>query len=78
MIRDEDGSPAPTSRPRPATHRAGGVQIATLRLAGDADRLAARLGAHRLLITVRPGTPAVTSIVLTGAAGEIVLDTDRM
>jgi Glyoxalase-like domain len=62
----------------PATHRAGVVQIATLRLDGDADRLAAWLGAHRLPITMRPGTPAVASIVLTGAAGEFVLDTDRM
>jgi hypothetical protein len=53
------------------------VQIATLRLDGDADRLAAWLGAHRLPITVRPGTPAVASIVLTGAGGEFVL-TDRM
>ena len=62
----------------PATHRAGVVQIATLRRDGDADCLAAWLGAHRLPITVRPGTPAVASIVLTGAAGEIVLDNDRM
>ena len=62
----------------PATHRAGVVRIATLRLEGDADRVAAWLGAHRLPITVRPGTPAVASIVLTGAAGEFVLGTDRM
>lgn len=61
-----------------ATHRAGAVQIAKLRLDGDADRLAAWLGAHRLPITVRPGPPAVASIVLTGAAGEIVLDADRL
>ena len=69
-----------TQRPgrAPATHRAGAVQIATLRLDGDADRLTAWLGAHRLPITVRPGTRAVASIVLTGAAGALVLDTDRM
>ena len=60
----------------PVIHPAGDVQIATLRLDGDADRLAAWLGAHRLPITVRPGTPAVASIVLTGAAGGFVLDTD--
>jgi hypothetical protein len=71
-----DGTPLPGRAP--ATHRAGAVQIATLRLDGDADRLAAWLGAHRLPITVRPGTPAVASIALTGAAGEFVLDTDRM
>jgi Glyoxalase-like domain len=61
-----------------ATHRAGPVQIAELRLDGDADRLAAWLGAHDLPITVRPGRPAVSSIVLTGAADEIVLDADRL
>jgi Glyoxalase-like domain len=61
-----------------ASHRAGAVQIAKLRLDGDADRVAAWLGVHRLPITVRPGPPAVASIVLTGAAGEIVLDADRL
>jgi Glyoxalase-like domain len=61
-----------------ATHRAGSVQITELRLDGDADRLAAWLGAHHLPIAVRPGPPAVTGIVLTGAAGEIVLDAERL
>jgi hypothetical protein len=70
------GTPLPGRAP--ATHRAGAVRFATLRLDGDADRLAAWLGAHRLPITVRPGAPAVAGIVLTGAAGEIVLDTDRL
>ena len=70
------GTPLPGRAP--VTHRAGAVQIAALRLDGDADRLAAWLGTHRLPITVRPGTPAVASIVLSGAAGEVVLDNDRM
>jgi hypothetical protein len=70
------GTPLPGRAP--VTHRAGAVRIATLRLDGDADRLAAWLGAHRLPISVRPGTPAVAGIVLTGAGGEIVLDNDRM
>lgn len=70
------GTPLPGRAP--ATHPAGAVQIATLRLDGDADRLAAWLGAHRLPITLRRGRPAVASIVLTGAAGEIVLDNNRM
>lgn len=62
---------------RPANHRAAGVQIARLQLEGDADRLAAWLGPHHLPITLEPGTPALTSIVLIGAAGEIVLKGDR-
>jgi hypothetical protein len=44
-----------------------------VRLAGDADRIAAWLGPHRLPVSVRPGAPALTSIVLSGTAGEIVL-----
>jgi hypothetical protein len=62
----------------PATHPAGAVQIAKLRLDGDAERLAAWLGVRHLPITVHPGTPAVTSIILTGATGEIVLEADRL
>ena len=56
------------------THGTAGARIAELNLEGDADRLAAWLGPHRLPITVHPGTPRLTSVVLTGAAGEIVLD----
>ncbi len=56
-----------------ASHRDGTVQIAELQLDGDADRLSAWLGDHRLPITVRPGAPAFAGIVLTGATGEIVL-----
>lgn len=74
----EWGQDTPLPGRAPATHRAGSVEIAELQLDGDADRLTAWLGAHRLPITVRPGLPAVTSVVLAGAAGEIVLDADRL
>lgn len=74
----EWGQGTPLPGRAPATHPAGAVLLARLRLDGDADRLAAWLGSDRLPITVRPGTPAVTSIVLTGAAAEIVLDADRL
>jgi hypothetical protein len=77
FIEWEPGSPFPGQAP--ATHRARGVQLARLQLEGDADRLAAWLGAaHRLPITVHSGTPALTSIVLNGAAGEIVLDAETL
>jgi hypothetical protein len=56
-----------------AGHPAGAVTIARLELTGDRDRLAAWVGGHALPITVRPGAPAVSSIVLFGEAGEIVL-----
>jgi hypothetical protein len=70
------GTPLPGRAAAP--HRAGALKIAELRLTGDADRLAAWLGAHRLPITVATGAPAVTSVVLTGAPGEVVLDADRL
>ena len=70
------GTPHPGRAAAP--HRAAGVQIAKLQLAGGADRLAAWLGAHRLPITVHPGTPALERIVLTGAAGEIALEAERL
>jgi Glyoxalase-like domain len=56
----------------PVTHPTGTVSVESLQLVGDADRIAAWLGTHRLPITVRPGTPALASIALTGAAGWIV------
>ena len=66
-----EGTPFPGQAP--VSHRAGPVRIAELQLEGDADRLADRLGSHRLPVTITPGAPAVARIVLTGAAGEIVL-----
>jgi hypothetical protein len=58
----------------PAAHRVGAVRLSSLRLDGDAARLAAWLGEHHLPITVRPGAPAVTAVLLAGDAGEITLD----
>ena len=57
-----------------AAHRAGPVEIVKLVLDGDAARLGAWLGEHTLPIAVRAGRPAVASIVLSGAEGEIALD----
>ena len=71
FIEWEDGTPLPGQTP--ASHQVAGVRIAQVHLDGDADRLAAWLGDHDLPITVRPGTPALTSIVLTTGSGEIAL-----
>lgn len=60
-----------------APHRAGPVRIAGLQLTGDADRLIAWLGRHRLPITVSPGPPAVACIELTGPAGETAIVANR-
>ena len=49
------------------THPAGPGRIAELRLDGDAGRLEAWLGDHRLPLAVRPGAPALASVLLTGA-----------
>ena len=58
-----------------ARHRVS-LEITRLELAGDAARLVGWLGNHRLPIAVHAGMPAVASIVLKGAAGEIVLAAD--
>jgi hypothetical protein len=57
----------------PVEHPAGRVSVSAVRLAGDAERLADWLGAHRLPIAVRPGAPTVQSIVLAVPAGEVTL-----
>jgi len=62
----------------PATHRTEDVRITELRLEGDADRLASWLATDDLPISVRPGVPALTGIVLSGTPGEMVLDTDLL
>jgi hypothetical protein len=51
------------------THPAGSAQIAELRLDGDADRVTAWLGGHRLPLAVRPGAPALAGTVLIGGRG---------
>jgi hypothetical protein len=71
FIEWEQGVPLPSQAI--ATHPVGRVEIRKLVLDGDADRLAAWLGNESLPITVRPGTSAIASIVLSGAAGDIVL-----
>jgi hypothetical protein len=67
-----DGTALPGSAP--VAHPAGRASIATLRLAGDADRLADWLGPNDLPVTVRAGPPGITTVTLAGAAGEITLD----
>jgi hypothetical protein len=60
--------------PFPGLAPAAPFDVKRLELSGDADRLAAWLGPHRLPIVIRPGSPAVTRIVLTGASGAVVLE----
>ena len=67
-----DGTALPGSAP--VAHPAGRASIATLRLAGDADRLADWLGPNDLPVTVRAGPPGIATVTLAGAAGEITLD----
>lgn len=67
-----DGTAFPGSAP--VAHAAGRTSIATLRLGGDADRLADWLGPNDLPLTVDAGPPGITSVTLAGARGEIMLD----
>ena len=66
-----DGTPLPGSAP--ITHPAGEVQIASLELDGDAERLERWLGSHSLPFSVRPGGPALARVILSGAGGELTL-----
>jgi hypothetical protein len=50
------------------------VEIARLELAGDADRLRDWLGDQGLPITVDPGSPAVTKVVLSAPDGNVSID----
>jgi hypothetical protein len=70
------GTPFPGRAP--TRHRAGAVQITKLQLEGDANRLAAWLGAHRLPIDVRAGAPAVAGILLAGPVGEFIVGADQL
>jgi Glyoxalase-like domain len=65
------GTPLPGRAP--VAHPVGNVEIVVLQLTGDAGRLSNWLGGEQLPVTVRPGVPAVTSVVLAGDDGEIVL-----
>ncbi len=57
-------------------HAAGEVDMAEIRVRGDTDRIKSWLGTHDVPIDIRPGTSAVTAVILRSASGdEIVLGT---
>jgi hypothetical protein len=57
----------------PGRDAAGSARFERLELSGDEQRLAAWLGGSRLPVSVRPGAPAVTAVVLRGDSGELAL-----
>jgi hypothetical protein len=59
-----------------ADHRDGPLRVDQVRLAGDADRIEAWLGAHDLPIAVQAGTPAVAGVVLAAASNRIAIPGD--
>jgi hypothetical protein len=69
------GTPHPSQAP--VSHEAGAVTVARLELDGDVDHIRTWCDGDRLPITVRPGQPAVTSVVLTTSTGELTIDTIR-
>jgi len=57
-------------------HAAGEVSVAEVRVSGDPHHINSWLGAHQMPIDIRPGTSAITAVILRSAAGdEIVLGT---
>jgi Glyoxalase-like domain len=51
--------------------------VAKLALRGDPDLLWAWLGDHRLPVSVQPGSPAVSSLILAGPRGATIIGTRR-
>jgi len=72
FIEWEEGTPFPGDIA--VRHPAGAVEIASLDLTGDPDRLRSRLGDHRLPVTVSSGDPGLRSIVLAASGGETVIE----
>jgi hypothetical protein len=67
-----EGTPLPGRTEVP--HPAGAVGLAALELSGDAGRLSDWLGTEELPVTVVPGPPAITGIVLAGEKGPSSID----
>jgi hypothetical protein len=72
----EWGRETPLPGSAPVAHAAGDVAIHELQLTGDADELAAWIGEHQIRVSVQPGEPALTGVVLATTRGEIVLGDD--
>ena len=68
------GTPLPGSAP--VAHDVGEVAIHELQLTGDVDELSAWLGEPRIRMSVRPGEPAVTAVVVATAGSQFVLGDD--
>ena len=62
-----EGTPLPGTAE--VEHPAGTVRLERLRLGGDVGRVTQRLGTEEMPISVTPGPPAVTGIVLAGEQG---------
>jgi hypothetical protein len=60
---------------RSAAPQPGAITMLVLR--GDPDSLSSWLGNHRLPISVEPGSPAVTGLILAGPRGESIIGTRR-
>ena len=57
-----------------SAHATGEVSIAEVRVSGEPYRVESWLGTHQVAIEIRPGTSAITAVVLRSASGdEIVL-----
>jgi Glyoxalase-like domain len=66
-------APGGTFPGRSVAARPGAMTKLVLR--GDAGRLSSWLGGHSLPISVDPGRPAITSLILDGPRGETVIGT---
>jgi len=58
-------------------HKAGAPKITQLTVSGDPDRLSVWLATPPLAIVVRPGPPKVAQVVVSTAAGPLVLGANQ-
>lgn len=70
-----EGTPLPGHAP--AAHPAGSARLARLELRGDLGRVTDWLATDELPITVSPGAPALTRIILEADEHEIVIGAPR-
>ena len=58
-------------------HKAGAAEITQLIVSGDPDRLSVWLGTLPLAIVVSAGSPQITQVIITTAAGPLVLGANQ-
>jgi len=57
----------------PTDHAAGEVRIGEVRVSGDSERIEGWLGSYRVPLDIRPGSSALTAVILSPPSGDEVV-----